>query len=77
MKRAIMAGTSSEIKLLAPFAKKTKGDIVQLGRKVGVDFDMTWSCYKGDEEPCGKCGTCVERQEALDEVLLRGSGVVD
>ncbi|MGB0671930.1 MAG: 7-cyano-7-deazaguanine synthase [Rhodospirillales bacterium] len=28
-------------------------------------MDRTWSCYKGGEIHCGRCGTCVERIEAL------------
>jgi 7-cyano-7-deazaguanine synthase len=30
-----------------------------------VDFSLTYSCYKGEKKHCGKCGTCVERKEAL------------
>ena len=65
MRRAIGVGTDSEVKLLAPFANKTKREIAIIGKELGVDFDMTWSCYKGGDKPCGRCGTCVERIEAL------------
>ena len=34
---------------------------------VSFDYAETWSCYKGGEKHCGKCGTCVERREALEE----------
>jgi 7-cyano-7-deazaguanine synthase len=27
---------------------------------------LTWSCYKGSGDHCGRCGTCVERAEAFD-----------
>jgi 7-cyano-7-deazaguanine synthase len=30
---------------------------------------MTWSCYKGNEKHCGRCGTCVERLEAIDAAI--------
>ncbi len=53
------------IKLLRPFVKMNKCDIVRLGSELGVDFSQTWSCYKGDEIHCGKCGTCAERREAF------------
>ena len=33
---------------------------------MGLDYSLTYSCYKGGEQHCGKCGTCVERKEALD-----------
>ena len=53
------------IRVFTPFIKDTKTDIVRLGKELGVDFDLTWSCYKGVETHCGTCGTCVERLEAL------------
>lgn len=51
--------------LLRPFINKTKADIVKLGAELKVPFELTWSCYKGGEKHCGKCGTCVERIEAF------------
>lgn len=56
----------SNISLFAPFLEKTKADIVVEGARLGVDFANTWSCYKGGEIHCGRCGTCVERREAFD-----------
>jgi 7-cyano-7-deazaguanine synthase len=42
-----------------------KAEIAKLRRELGVDFSKTWSCYKGNDVHCGKCGTCVERREAF------------
>lgn len=53
------------IQLLRPFVERSKADIVSLGDALGVPFEATWSCYKGGELHCGKCGTCVERREAF------------
>lgn len=53
------------VKLCRPFVNMTKADIVKLGDQLGVDFSLTWSCYKGGPLHCGKCGTCVERKEAF------------
>ncbi len=55
----------SEIKLIAPFLTMTKADIVAEGAELNVPFANTWSCYKGGETHCGRCGTCVERREAF------------
>ena len=55
-----------EIKLYTPFLNMTKADIVAEGARLGVPFEETWSCYKGAETHCGRCGTCVERREAFD-----------
>ena len=30
-----------------------------------VDYAKTWTCYEGQDEACGKCGSCVERLEAF------------
>lgn len=56
----------SEIELLHPFVDITKADIAKLGSQLGVPYDITWSCYKGSDIHCGKCGTCVERREAFE-----------
>ena len=53
------------VKLIAPFGRMTKTDIVRQGSSIGFDFSQTWSCYKGGADHCGKCGTCVERREAF------------
>src|SRR5690606_21412685 len=55
----------------APFVHKTKADIAFTGFEIGVPFEKTWSCYKGGEKHCGRCGTCVERLEAIHEALER------
>jgi 7-cyano-7-deazaguanine synthase len=51
--------------LEAPFIHIEKSDIAKIGFLGGVDFSQTWSCYKGGDLHCGKCGTCVERKEAF------------
>lgn len=68
---ALRLGTESRTRLSAPFAQKTKSDIVVIGNKLGVDFSKTWSCYKGRELHCGKCGTCTERKEAFQLAKVR------
>ena len=58
------------IKLLRPFVYMTKGQIVQLGFKLQVPLERTWSCYEGGVFHCGKCGTCNERKAAFKEAGL-------
>lgn len=67
MSQAIKAGTFPGIEILAPYTGITKGDIARRGKEMGLDYTETWSCYKGGEKHCGKCGTCRERIEALRE----------
>lgn len=58
-------GEYSSVSLYAPFAHMGKEGIVKMGASLGVPFEETWSCYRGDEVHCGTCGTCVERKEAF------------
>lgn len=55
----------SDIKLYTPYLDKTKAQIAEEGASLNVPFGQTWSCYKGKALQCGRCGTCVERQEAF------------
>jgi len=64
---AARAGTYTKTGLLSPYTNMTKADIARRGKALGIDYAETWSCYKGTEKHCGKCGTCVERHEALVE----------
>lgn len=66
MDKAIEAGTFVGLHLLAPYTNITKRDIALRGKELGVDYSHTYSCYKGGDVHCGKCGTCVERKEALE-----------
>ena len=66
MQRIATEGYSNPaLRLYAPFVNIGKHDIASIGARLGVPFQETWSCYKGQELHCGKCGTCVERKEAF------------
>lgn len=67
MSAAIAAGTYAGITIDAPYTNISKADIVRKGKALGIDYSQTWSCYKGGKIHCGKCGTCLERKEALVE----------
>lgn len=77
MADAMRHGTYAGVKLLRPFITNTKGEIVAEGTLLGVDFSRTWSCYKGGETHCGKCGTCVERREAFAQAGVTDPTVYD
>jgi len=72
MSAAISAGTYEHLTVLAPYTDISKTAIAQRGKALGIDYSETWSCYKGGERHCGKCGTCIERKEAL-----RDAGIID
>lgn len=72
MSEAMKCGTYKGITIDAPYTTITKTDIAKIGKSLGIDYSKTYSCYKGGEKHCGKCGTCVERKEAL-----RDAGIED
>ncbi|MFF0147004.1 7-cyano-7-deazaguanine synthase [Amycolatopsis sulphurea] len=57
---------ASDFEVLAPFLAHSKTDIVRIGAALGVPFERTWSCYRGQAMHCGTCGTCIERKEAFE-----------
>lgn len=66
MQRAAVEGFGNpKLRLATPFLHKGKHEVVLLGSALQVPYAQTWSCYKGGEKHCGKCGTCIERQEAF------------
>ncbi|WP_068475164.1 7-cyano-7-deazaguanine synthase QueC [Saccharicrinis aurantiacus] len=73
MEAAINKGTvmgaedNKPIKIHAPFVNKTKAEEIKLGMELGVDFSLTWSCYRGGEKPCGTCDSCLLRAKAFAE----------
>ncbi len=78
MEKTINLGTvmgaekNQPIKIHAPFVNMTKAQEIKLGTELGVDFGLTWSCYRGGEKPCGTCDSCLLRAKAFAE-----AGVTD
>ena len=76
MQEAINLGTKAslspeKIKIIAPFLKMKKSDIIKEGLSLGADYSFAISCYCGEEIPCQKCSSCVLRQKAWEEVGLQ------
>ena len=65
MSEAMQQGTYDGVTVIAPYTNITKGEIALRGKELGVDYGHTYSCYKGGERHCGRCGTCREREDAL------------
>ena len=72
MSEAMRNGTYDGITIIAPYTSVSKTEIALHGKRLGIDYSETYSCYKGGEKHCGKCGTCRERIEAL-----RDAGIED
>jgi 7-cyano-7-deazaguanine synthase len=70
--KAARLGTCEEITIKAPFSGGKKSDLIKEGTKLGVPFELTWSCYRDEKKHCGKCESCVNRKKAFQE-----AGVID
>ena len=70
MNRVAAVCDDRPIRVLAPFVTWKKGDIVKRGAQLDVPFELTWSCYEGNDVPCAKCGTCVDRANAFRDACL-------
>ncbi|GGB47321.1 7-cyano-7-deazaguanine synthase [Oceanisphaera marina] len=55
----------ANVGLFAPYVNTDKTEIARDAARFKVPVAETWSCYEGGEQHCGRCGTCVERIEAM------------
>jgi 7-cyano-7-deazaguanine synthase len=72
MQRAVDLGTGAaskgrRIRILAPFVRKKKSEIIRLGLSLGADYSFSISCYGGREVPCRRCSACLLRKRAWEE----------
>ncbi|MBF0531535.1 MAG: 7-cyano-7-deazaguanine synthase QueC [Candidatus Omnitrophica bacterium] len=69
LRRGTKAGVNGKaIKILTPLVNLTKAQIIRLGMKLGVPYELTWSCYQGGRKPCGTCDSCVLRKKGFAAV---------
>lgn len=68
LNKLIELNPKTKIKVLAPFINLRKSEIIKIGLELGIEYNKTWSCYKGEEKPCGICPSCTDRKRAFEEV---------
>lgn len=59
------------VEIMVPFLFKSKTGILREGLRLGVDYSLTWTCYRGGAKACGKCGSCDERLGAFKELGVK------
>ncbi|MFH1458204.1 MAG: 7-cyano-7-deazaguanine synthase QueC [Candidatus Omnitrophota bacterium] len=60
-----------KIEVKTPLINKPKAGIIRLGSRLGVPFDLTWSCYRGGRVPCEECDSCFYRAKGFKEAGLK------
>jgi 7-cyano-7-deazaguanine synthase len=55
--------------------KLHESDVIALGDELGVRWEETWTCFRGEQIHCGVCAACVERRGAFAEVGINDSVV--
>jgi len=70
-RRGTKAGVSGRcIAVKTPLIRLTKAEIIRKGRRLGVPYALTWSCYSGGARPCGVCDSCRLRAKGFREAGL-------
>ena len=67
----IDVGSPDKIRIEAPAIDLNKEEIVELGIEVGAPMELSYSCYKGEDEPCGVCESCVRRKRAFKKLNIK------
>lgn len=70
--QAINIGTYEKVSLRTPLVNLSKAEVVREGLKLNTPYHLTWSCYEGQGNPCGKCATCIDR-----EIAFKLNGIED
>jgi 7-cyano-7-deazaguanine synthase len=65
---ALRACHTRRMEVHVPYIVRTKAKVVEIAIRLNVPLSETWSCYAGDEEPCGRCGACKVRLGAIADV---------
>jgi 7-cyano-7-deazaguanine synthase len=66
----ICVGSPDRIRIEAPAINLNKEEIVELGLEVGAPMELSYSCYKGEENPCGVCESCMRRKRAFKKLNI-------
>lgn len=72
MANAIYIGSYMKVRLITPLQWLIKSEVIALGEKISTPFELTWSCYNGNETACGVCSACVARLHAFEK-----NGLID
>jgi len=73
MAEALSRGLAHALTIAAPFAALHKAQVIELGARLGVPFELTLSCMNpAADQHCGRCSKCRERRDGFAE-----AGILD
>jgi 7-cyano-7-deazaguanine synthase len=75
MKLGTKAGRDNALTLEFPLINKGKSGIIRMGKRLGVPFELTWSCYNGGRRPCGRCDSCILRAKGFKEAGIKDPAI--
>lgn len=67
LKLGTKAGVEKNLALEFPLIMRRKKDIIKIGKRLHVPFELTWSCYEGAAKPCMRCDSCILRAKGFKE----------
>ncbi|MCX7927645.1 MAG: 7-cyano-7-deazaguanine synthase QueC [Candidatus Omnitrophica bacterium] len=62
---------NKKIEIKTPLINLTKAQIIERGIKLGVPYQLTWSCYRGKKHPCQSCDSCLWRKKGFKEAGIK------
>ncbi|PKN00835.1 MAG: 7-cyano-7-deazaguanine synthase QueC [Elusimicrobia bacterium HGW-Elusimicrobia-1] len=71
----LLASLGTKIKIETPLLRLKKSGIIKMGVRMGVPYELTWSCYRGLSRPCGKCDSCAIRSRGFAEAGFKDPAV--
>jgi len=65
--------TEDNIRIQTPLGTLSKAETINLGIKLGIDYQMTVSCYKANDlgHACGKCDSCMLRKKGFSDAGIQ------
>lgn len=73
---AFFYSTANHVEVMGFTSHMDKSEIVHLGQELGLNFNRVWSCYFGDQQPCGVCESCLRFQKALSTMRPRALSAI-
>lgn len=77
MNMAVYEGSDKTCQIKAPLILMNKAEVVAQGLQLKAPYHLTWSCYEGQGEPCGECGTCIDRAKAFEANGIKDPAMED